>query len=91
VIQLVFVLRLNRLFFRHVTQLNFNPVYKLGVFIVVAMTGCAWVAFTGTAKSLTQTGVFTLIAIIVLAGIAYPLFKLNEMSRIVIKRLVPRP
>jgi O-antigen/teichoic acid export membrane protein len=90
VIQVVYVLRLNRRFFEHAAQLNLNPVYRLGTLLVGAMAGCAWLAFASSTRSLFETAALTIIGITVLGAIAYFLFKLNEMSATVFARLLRR-
>ena len=90
VVQVAYVLHLNRRFFKHVAQLNLRPVYRLGMLMVFAMSGCAWLAVAGSSRSLFETALLTFVAIIVLTAIAYPLFKLNAMSTSVFARLLRR-
>jgi O-antigen/teichoic acid export membrane protein len=90
VIQVAFVLHLNRRFFKHATRLDFNPVYKLGLLMSVAMAGCAWLTFSTSVRSLVGTGVLAMGAVIALAAISVVVFRLTELGDGVFARLTRR-
>lgn len=89
-IQLAFILHLNRRFFEHVVHLDFTPLYRLAILMTAAMALCGAFALANSNRSLVETGGATVLAVVALLAIAYPVFKVHEMGASIRARLLRR-
>jgi O-antigen/teichoic acid export membrane protein len=79
VVQVLFILRLNRRLFVSTTELDFSPVYKLFALMGLAVLLGSWFAIHAQQKSLLQASVTAMVFVMVLALISYPLFHVGDV------------
>jgi O-antigen/teichoic acid export membrane protein len=90
VVQVLFILRFNRRLFIGISQLDFSPVYRLFGLMGVAVLLGSWFAIHAQQRPLLQSSLTAIAFAVVLMGISYPLFQLNDVRIYLRDRMAAR-